>query len=68
MNWNPKNKAEVMFKDLFATKIGMAEDLKMSRQTLDTYLSKPDLMNSQIKKIAKLTKKSELEIFKAINN
>tara|TARA_R110000751_G_scaffold78796_1_gene159012 strand:+ start:10502 stop:10708 length:207 start_codon:yes stop_codon:yes gene_type:complete len=68
MIWNPKNKAETMFKEVFQTKVGMAEHLKMSRQTLDTYLSKPDLMNSQIKKIAKLTNKSELQIFKAINN
>jgi hypothetical protein len=68
MIWNPKNKAEAMFKEVFQTKVGMAKDLKMSRQTLDTYLSNTNLMNSQIKKIAKLTNKSELQIFKAINN
>ena len=46
----------------------MAKELNLSRVTLDTYLSDPSLMNSQIKKIAKLKQISELKIFKAINN
>ena len=68
MIWNPKNKAEQLFKNLFESKSNMAKELNLSRVTLDTYLSDPGLMNSQIKKIAKLKQISELKIFKAINN
>jgi hypothetical protein len=68
MNWTTKNKAEQLFKGLFRTKQNMAKELKLARVTLDTYLSNPNLMNSQIKKIAKLKKISELKIFKAIND
>jgi endonuclease III len=68
MTWTPKNKAEQLFKDLFESKSNMAKELNLSRVTLDTYLSDPGLMNSQIKKIAKLKQISELKIFKAINN
>lgn len=68
MIWTPKNKAEQLFKDLFESKSNMAKELNLSRVTLDTYLSDPSLMNSQIKKIAKLKQISELKIFKAINN
>ena len=68
MIWSPKNKAEQLFKDLFESKSNMAKELNLSRVTLDTYLSDPSLMNSQIKKIAKLKQISELKIFKAINN
>ena len=68
MNWQPKNKAEQLFKNLFETKSNMAKELKLARVTLDTYLSDPNLMNSQIKKIAKLKQISELKLFKAINN
>ena len=68
MTWSPKNKAEQLFKDLFESKSNMAKELNLSRVTLDTYLSDPSLMNSQIKKIAKLKQISELKIFKAINN
>ena len=68
MNWIVKNKAEQLFKDLFKSKRNMAKELNLARVTLDTYLSNPNLMNSQIKKIAKLKKISELKIFKAIND
>jgi|TARA_R110001583_G_scaffold98826_1_gene243876 hypothetical protein len=68
MTWSPKNKAEQLFKNLFESKSNMAKELNLSRVTLDTYLSDPSLMNSQIKKIAKLKQISELKIFKAINN
>ena len=68
MTWSPKNKAEQLFKNLFESKSNMAKELNLSRVTLDTYLSDPGLMNSQIKKIAKLKQISELKIFKAINN
>ena len=68
MIWNPKNKAEQLFKNLFESKSNMAKELNLSRVTLDTYLSDANLMNSQIKKIAKLKQISELKIFKAINN
>jgi len=68
MTWTPKNKAEQLFKNLFESKSNMAKELKLSRVTLDTYLSDANLMNSQIKKIAKLKQISELKIFKAINN
>tara|TARA_R100000805_G_C3565031_1_gene72708 strand:+ start:233 stop:439 length:207 start_codon:yes stop_codon:yes gene_type:complete len=68
MTWTPKNKAEQLFKDLFETKSNMAKELNLSRVTLDTYLADPGLMNSQIKKIAKLKQISELKLFKAINN
>lgn len=68
MNWQPKNKAEQLFKNLFETKSNMAKELNLSRVTLDTYLSDANLMNSQIKKIAKLKQISELKLFKAINN
>ena len=68
MTWTPKNKAEQLFKNLFESKSNMAKELNLSRVTLDTYLSDPSLMNSQIKKIAKLKQISELKIFKAINN
>lgn len=68
MTWTPKNKAEQLFKDLFESKSNMAKELNLSRVTLDTYLSDANLMNSQIKKIAKLKQISELKIFKAINN
>jgi len=68
MTWTPKNKAEQLFKNLFESKSNMAKELNLSRVTLDTYLSDPGLMNSQIKKIAKLKQISELKIFKAINN
>lgn len=67
MTWTPKNKAEELFKDLFHTKTDMAKGLNVSRQTLDAYLSNPNLMNAQIKKIAKLKKVSELRLFKSIN-
>ena len=67
MYWTTKNKAEQLFKGLFKTKLNMAKELNLARVTLDTYLSNPNLMNSQIKKIAKLKKISELKIFKAIN-
>ena len=68
MTWTPKNKAEELFKDLFYTKTEMAKGLNVSRQTLDAYLSNPNLMNAQIKKIAKLKRISELRLFKIINN
>ncbi len=68
MTWTPKNKAEQLFKNLFESKSNMAKELNLSRVTLDTYLSDANLMNSQIKKIAKLKQISELKIFKAINN
>tara|TARA_R100001163_G_scaffold13569_1_gene12581 strand:+ start:3372 stop:3578 length:207 start_codon:yes stop_codon:yes gene_type:complete len=68
MTWTPKNKAEQLFKNLFESKSNMAKELNLSRVTLDTYLSDPSLMNSQIKKIAKLKQISELKLFKAINN
>jgi|TARA_R100000081_G_C4819239_1_gene178040 endonuclease III len=68
MTWTPKNKAEQLFKNLFETKSNMAKELNLSRVTLDTYLSDANLMNSQIKKIAKLKQISELKLFKAINN
>jgi len=68
MTWTPKNKAEQLFKDLFESKSNMAKELNLSRVTLDTYLSDANLMNSQIKKIAKLKQISELKLFKAINN
>lgn len=68
MNWIPKNKAELMFKKLFESKSNMAKELRLSRVTLDTYLADPGMMNSQIKKIAKLKNISELKLFKAINN
>jgi len=68
MTWSPKNKAEQLFKNLFESKSNMAKELNLSRVTLDTYLSDASLMNSQIKKIAKLKQISELKIFKAINN
>ena len=68
MIWNPKNKAEQLFKNLFESKSNMAKELNLSRVTLDTYLSDANLMNSQIKKIAKLKQISELKLFKAINN
>lgn len=68
MNWIPKNKAELMFKKLFESKSNMAKELNLSRVTLDTYLADPGMMNSQIKKIAKLKQISELKLFKAINN
>ena len=68
MNWIPKNKAELMFKKLFETKSNMAKELNLARVTLDTYLADPGMMNSQIKKIAKLKNISELKLFKAINN
>lgn len=68
MNWIPKNKAELMFKKLFESKSNMAKELRLSRVTLDTYLADPGMMNSQIKKIAKLKQISELKLFKAINN
>jgi len=68
MIWTPKNKAEQLFKNLFESKSNMAKELNLSRVTLDTYLSDANLMNSQIKKIAKLKQISELKIFKAINN
>ncbi len=68
MIWIPKNKAEQLFKNLFESKSNMAKELNLSRVTLDTYLSDANLMNSQIKKIAKLKQISELKIFKAINN
>tara|TARA_R110001599_G_scaffold153474_1_gene338728 strand:- start:3746 stop:3952 length:207 start_codon:yes stop_codon:yes gene_type:complete len=68
MTWSPKNKAEQLFKNLFESKSNMAKELNLSRVTLDTYLSDPSLMNSQIKKIAKLKQISELKLFKAINN
>ena len=68
MTWTPKNKAEQLFKDLFETKSNMAKELNLSGVTLDTYLSDANLMNSQIKKIAKLKQISELKLFKAINN
>lgn len=68
MTWTPKNKAEQLFKNLFESKSNMAKELNLSRVTLDTYLSDASLMNSQIKKIAKLKQISELKIFKAINN
>jgi len=45
----------------------MAKELNLSRPTIDMYLANPGMMNSQIKKIAKLKKISELKIFKAIN-
>ena len=64
MTWTPKNKAEQLFKDLFETKSNMAKELNLSRVTLDTYLSDANLMNSQIKKIAKLKQISELKLFK----
>jgi len=67
MNWIVKNKAEQLFKDLFKSKRSMAKELNLSRPTIDMYLANPGMMNSQIKKIAKLKKISELEIFKAIN-
>ena len=57
-----------MFKNLFESKSNMAKELNLSRVTLDTYLSDANLMNSQIKKIAKLKQISELKLFKAINN
>ena len=56
-----------MFKDLFETKRNMAKELNIHRNTLDIYLSTPEKMNSQIKKIAKLKNISELALFKAIN-
>lgn len=68
MTWSPKNKAEQLFKNLFESKSNMAKELNLSRVTLDTYLSDANLMNSQIKKIAKLKQISELKLFKAINN
>ena len=68
MIWKPKNKAEQLFKNLFESKSNMAKELNLSRVTLDTYLSDANLMNSQIKKIAKLKQISELKLFKAINN
>ena len=68
MNWIPKNKAELMFKNLFETKSNMAKELNLARVTLDTYLADPGMMNSQIKKIAKQKHISELKLFKAINN
>lgn len=68
MTWTPKNKAEQLFKNLFESKSNMAKELNLSRVTLNTYLSDANLMNSQIKKIAKLKQISELKIFKAINN
>jgi hypothetical protein len=68
MTWTPKNKAEQLFKNLFESKSNMAKELNLSRVTLDTYLSDANLMNSQIKKIAKLKQISELKLFKAINN
>lgn len=67
MTWTPKNKAEQLFKDLFHTKTDMAKGLNVSRQTLDAYLSDQNLMNAQIKKIAKLKKVSEIRLFKTIN-
>ena len=68
MKWIPKNKAEQLFKELFLTKSDMAKDMNLARVTLDKYFLNPELMNSQIKKIAKLKNISELKIFKAINN
>lgn len=68
MNWIPKNQAEQLFKELFLTKSDMAKDMNLARATLDKYFLNPELMNSQIKKIAKLKNISELKIFKAINN
>tara|TARA_R110002072_G_scaffold49038_1_gene133702 strand:- start:393 stop:599 length:207 start_codon:yes stop_codon:yes gene_type:complete len=68
MNWIVKNKAEQLFKDLFKSKRNMAKELNLSRPTIDMYLANPGMMNSQIKKIAKLKKISELKIFKAIND
>lgn len=46
----------------------MAKELNISRKTLDVYLSNPEMLYSQIKKIAKLKNISELTIFKTINN
>tara|TARA_R110002050_G_scaffold24659_3_gene65874 strand:+ start:11107 stop:11313 length:207 start_codon:yes stop_codon:yes gene_type:complete len=68
MNWIVKNKAEQLFKDLFSSKRNMAKELNLSRPTIDMYLANPGMMNSQIKKIAKLKNISELKLFKAINN
>lgn len=65
--WITKNKTEQLFKDLFETKRNMAKELNIHRNTLDIYLSTPEKMNSQIKKIAKLKNISELALFKAIN-
>ena len=67
MIWIPKNKAEQTFKELFHSKTEMAKGLNVSRQTLDTYLSKPEKMNTQIKKISKLKNISQIELFMLIN-
>jgi|TARA_R110000787_G_scaffold249349_1_gene354959 hypothetical protein len=68
MNWTPKNKSEQLFISLFETKTNMAKELNISRKTLDVYLNNPEMLYSQIKKIAKLKNISELTIFKTINN
>jgi hypothetical protein len=67
MNWTTKTKAEQYFKKLFTTKSSMANEMNISRTTLDVFLSTPSKMNGQIEKISKLKGISPLTIFKAIN-
>lgn len=67
MQWTTKNKTEQYFQKMFITKSNMANELKISRTTLDVFLSNPDKMNSQIEKISIMKKVSRMSIFKAIN-
>jgi len=67
MKWTPNNKAEQIFVEAFQTKTEMARQIGVTRTTLDAYLNCPSKLNSKIKKIAKLTRHSELTLFKAIN-
>jgi|TARA_R110001632_G_scaffold83897_1_gene185413 hypothetical protein len=67
MNWSPKNKAEQLFKELFDTKSNMANELGISRPTIDRYFDNPNLLNRHIKRISKLKRVSELKLYKAIN-
>ncbi len=67
MNWIPKNKAESLFKNYFQSKSEMAKQMNISRMTLDKYLNDAEKMNSQIKKLSKLTGRSQMTLFKMIN-
>lgn len=67
MQWTTKNKTEQYFQKMFITKSNMANELKISRTTLDVFLSNPAKMNSQIEKISIMKKVSRMSIFKAIN-
>ena len=68
MNWNPNTKTEELLKGLFETKSNMAKELNLSRNTVNSYLANPEKLNSLIRKIAKLKRISEIELFKSFNS